>query len=69
MMQKFTKTELAWIYDALSKEVNRKIAEMNQCEVGSPAYHLAELRKDNLRSMMHKINIALGENHKRIAIE
>jgi hypothetical protein len=69
MMQTLSKTELAWIYNALDKEVKRKISEMNQCEAESPLFHLAELRRDNLRATMHKIHNVLNGESKRIAIK
>ena len=69
MMQTFTKTELSWIYKALEREAIRNTKAMNQCEVGSPAYNLAELGRDNARSMMHKIHTALNEGSKRIRIK
>lgn len=69
MMQTFTKTELSWIYKALEREAMRNIEAMNQCEVGSPAYYLAELGRDNARSTMHKIHTVLNEGSKRIRIK
>lgn len=69
MMQSFTKTELAWIYEALKHETIRKIEQMKECEIGSPAYHLAELARDNTRTTMYKIHEALNGNCKRIAIK
>lgn len=69
MMQTLTKTELSWIYKAMEKEAIRNIETMNQCEAGSPAYSLAELGRDNARSVMHKIHTILNEGSKRIQIK
>lgn len=69
MMQTLSKTELAWIYKAMEKEAMRNIKAMNQSEVGSPIYHLAELGRDNARNVMHKIHTALNEGSKRIKID
>lgn len=69
MMQTLTKTELSWIYKAMEREAMRNIEMMNQCETGSPAYHLAELGRDNARSVMHKIHTALNDGSKRIQIK
>ena len=69
MMQSFTKTELAWIYKALEREAIRNTKLMNQCESGSPAYNLAELGRDNARSVMYKIHTAMNDGSKRIRIK
>lgn len=69
MMQTLTKTELSWIYKAMEREAMRNVEMMNQCEAGSPAYHLAELGRDNARSVMHKIHTALNDGSKRIKID
>ena len=69
MMQTLTKQELAWIYKAMEREAMRNIKAKNQLEEGSPAYHLAELGRDNARSVMHKIHTALNDNSKLIRIK
>lgn len=69
MMQTLTKTELAWIYEAMKREVYAWNDAMKQCESGSPAYHLAELKRDNARSVMHKIHTAMNDGSKRIQIK
>ena len=69
MMQSFTKTELAWIYDALEHESEKSIKVMQESEEGSPLFHLAELSRDNLQSVMHKIHEAMNGESKRIAIK
>jgi hypothetical protein len=69
MMQILTKTELSWIYKALEREAMRNIEVMNQVEEGSPVFHLAELGRDNARSVMHKIHTVLNDGSKRIQIK
>lgn len=69
MMQSFTKTELAWIYNALDKQAIECIHVMNEAEHGNPIYHLAELKRDNIRSVMRKIHTALNDGSKRIEIK
>ena len=69
MMQTLTKTELSWIYKALEKEAMRNIEAMNQSEVGSPAHSLAELGRDNARSVMHKIHTAMNDGSKQMRIK
>ena len=69
MMQTLTKTELSWIYNAMQREAMRNVEMMDQCEAGSPAYHLAELGRDNARSIMHKISTMIYNGDKRIKID
>ena len=69
MMQTFTKTELAWIYASLDKEVNHNIQVISKTKVGSLEYHLAEHKRDTLRGVMHKIHTVLNDGSKRICIK
>lgn len=69
MMQTLTKTELAWIYKALEREAIRNTKAMNQCAYGSLEYGIAELGRDNARSVMHKIHNAMNDDSKRIRIK
>ena len=69
MMQTLTKTELAWIYKALEREAMRNTEMMNQCAVGSLEHGIAELGRDNARSVMHKIHAAMNDGSKRIKID
>lgn len=69
MMQTLTKTELAWIYSALEKEVKQNVNIMNQFEVGSLEYQLAEHKRDAFRGTMHKIHSVLNDGSKRICIK
>lgn len=68
-MQTFTKTELCWIYSALEKSAMDDLRTMQEVGDGNTAYALAELHKENMRAVMHKISTALAEDSKRIAIQ
>ena len=69
MMQTFSKVELSWIYKAMEAEAARNEEVLIQCEVGSPAYFIAELGRDNAQSVMRKINTILNDGSKRIQIK
>lgn len=68
-MQTLSKTELAWIYSALEKSAKEDLRTMREVGEGNIAYSLAELHKENCRSVMHKIGIMLADGDKRIAIK
>lgn len=69
MMQSFTKSELAWIYNALKHEAEKSNQTMQELGENSPLFHLAELNRDNCRATMHKIHEAMNNGCKRIAIK
>ena len=68
MMQTLTKTELAWIYSALEKDVDRfeEMMKLAEAENNAFAGHIAECRRNGLCGVMHKINTGLTDGSKRI---
>ncbi len=65
-MATFNKTELGWIRDAIEND----IASMEQLLLDRPDLppQLITLRKENLSSVLVKLNTIIGSDAKRIAI-
>lgn len=65
-MVTFNKTELGWIRDAIEND----IASMEQLLLDRPDLppQLITLRKENLSSVLVKLNTIIGSDAKRIAI-
>lgn len=68
-MEKLCKTELAWIYGALQDRANKNAYIMANTEVDSLEYQLANLDRENMKSVARKIQKIAEENHKRICVE
>ena len=62
----FNKTELGWIRDAIEND----IASMEQLLLDRPDLppQLITLRKENLTSVLNKLNTIINSDAKRIAI-
>lgn len=69
MMQTLTKTELSWIYKALEHEAHSNAMVMANSHSDSMEYQLANLARENARSVMRKIHTALNDGSKRIQIK
>ena len=69
MMQTLTKTELSWIYNALAKEAHANAMIMVNSEPDSVEYKLANLARENTKSVMRKIHTVIDEGSKRIKID
>lgn len=69
MMQTLTKTELTWIYKALEHEAHSNAYVMANSPDDSVEYKLANLARENARSVMRKIHTALNDGSKRIKID
>lgn len=65
-MVTFNKTELGWIRDAIENDV----ASMEQLLLDRPDLppQLITLRKENLTSVLGKLNTIINSNAKRVAI-
>ncbi len=65
-MVAFNKTELGWIRDAIEND----IASLEQLLLNRPDLppQLIELRKENLSSVLGKLNTIIDSNAKRIAV-
>lgn len=69
MMQSFTKTELKWIYKALREEADANALIMVENSPDSVEYKLANIARENARSVMRKIDTVIKNNSKRIEIK
>ena len=63
-----TKTEINWIVMALQHEIAEIKHEMDAAEDGSPVQSLGEIAIGGRESLITKLNDALSENAKIIAI-
>lgn len=68
MMQSLSKTELAWIYKALEKEAHANAYIMANSDTDSVEYKLANIARENARSVMRKVHTVLNDGSKRIQI-
>lgn len=70
-MQTLSRTELIWIHAELVVSISRaETAAREAEEAGYPACaRIALTRRDGLRSIAHKLQIAIDNHGKRIAIK
>lgn len=68
-MQTLTKTELTWIYKALEHEAHSNAMIMVNTDSDSVEHKLANIARENARSVMRKIHTALNDGSKRIKID
>ena len=69
MMQTLTKTELAWIYKALEHDAHSNAMIMVNTDADSVEHKLANLARENARSVMQKIHTVMNDGSKRIKID
>lgn len=67
-MQALTRTELKWIHDELQKIVTDYDSIVQEYP-DTPDAYIAELRRDGLRNVLRKLQIAYSLHDKRIAID
>ena len=69
MMQTLTKTELAWIHNALLHKIQHCHEAMANYSENNPVYRLAEMDKENITATMKKICAIVEGECNRIAIK
>ena len=69
MMQTLTKTELLWIYKTLEHEAQSHAMLMANSPSDSEEYILANLARENIKSVMRKIRATIDDGSKRIQIK
>lgn len=69
MMQTLTRTELAWIYTALAREAHRNAIIMANNSPDSIEYKLANIERENAKSVMRKIQTIRNDSSKRIKVD
>ena len=68
-MQTLTKTELSWIYTALREQSDKCARIMVDNPPDSIEHKLANIERENTRSVMRKIDTARNDGSKRIKID